>query len=353
MIKSSEETLQLSADCWLLILLNIPYFFLGKLARVFKPWNTIIKTPHFWYLKTKSELKGVSIDKDKFDKAVSPRLLYVRTLGLNHIYHEGFEVYFSPFEIVGYAAKIRNNDLLSYILSYVMRNGKTTRQDWLAIQLADSGYLEEGYQLVTRFLLGCRFRVPFFYQINISETATNKGERGLTPDKLEELCRGNPGARKHGEICLKVALGTYTQEEIDEFPLHVYYDVAVQYKRFDLLSNSIDPFTNLINRKEYAELDRLIIKGEIDLSKITDVFETLCYEDSKYLFFSILLSRFDGCIDRRDAPQFFRSKPIHDLNGFRLVLTRVPKETINQYMKHLPGDCPLAKILCEERLAEK
>jgi hypothetical protein len=332
-------------------LLDVPYTSLPEAAKSCHMFSDIIKTPEFWYKKTCLELKR-EVDIKEFEN--DPRLRYVRILGLNHIFHPGFEVYFSPFEIAMRAAEKKNEILLNYIVAYIIQNKTLSRPDWLAINLAYLDYTLEGYHMIVAMDLQVATLVPFFLDAlnpagpKISKEMLNEllkiQSRHHSPETAERM-------RRNGDLCLKIAQHLETVEELAEFPEHIFYKTAIKYKRYDLVPRSGDVFYDLRNDEDWATIEKFAREGKLDLSKFPDPFNFLYYQDSSLSLFPLVFQHFDGTINSEDKRRnLFGYKCFHDLVGFDMILSKLPKERIRKYMKYIPEECKLAAILCENRI---
>lgn len=323
-------------ELWVECLIRVPYLSLGRAAQSCQLFSQTIRTAHFWNLKASYELRR-SVDPKEFTE--QPRLRYVRIPGLNHILHPGFEVYFSPFEMAMRAARSKDIDLMRYAVAYILRTRKISRPDWLAVNLAEFGYVEEAFRMITVMDLGVATLIPFFLNPATSEEMLNTLLERSGPEAAWKI-------KRWGEICLKIVHGTYTAEEIDEVPEHLVYQTAVKHGRFELISKSKNPIADLIARKDYAELDRLT-----DLSKFQYPFSFLGSHDSELPIFSRFLSHFTGYISSSTERRgLFQYKCIHDLAGFDMIMSKLPEDVLLKYRKYIPEDCLLAKILCSERI---
>ena len=341
----------LTRDLWTKCLLEVPYLSLGKAAKSCRLFAEVIKSSWFWYLKTYLELKG-KIDEKEFVE--NPRLRYVRLLGLNYILHPGFEVYFSAFEMAMRAAQNKDKDLLDYAIAYILRTRQVSRPDWLAVNLAYLDYTFAGYQLIVAMNLKVATLIPFFLD------ALNPSGPRITKEMLENLFEVQ--GRRHGtdlvkrmkeegELCLKIAQGTQFSFSVEDYPARIFHLTALKYKRYDLIPEGDDLIENLVEREDFSAIEKLVKVGKIDLSKYPNIFRFLYFQDSRLSVFSLVLQHFDGVINSRDdRKRLFTYKCEHDLVGFNLILSKLPMEMIRRNEGYISANCPLARILCQEKL---
>ena len=333
------------------ILLFVSYPQLRSMSKVCTYLSRFLSRPNFWYSKACIETK-LALDLKNF--SVNPRLRYIRELGLNHIFHAGFEVYFSPNEIAINAIKRKNVELLNYIVDYFLERNEKLEMDLLVDDLAEFGYLNEAYKIIKKYRLRPPDLNAFFVSNFDRLDEILEIQRINRADEYIELLKAE------GELCKSIADGTYSPDIRANFDYSIYSKFARRYERLDLINTSGDLLADLMEESNFLEIENAFLQGKISINQLKALpeikkMDLLCYLSSQTSVFKLVYS----CItEMKNGSEFtlghaYRVKARYDCLGLKLMLEKIPNFTEENQLRnreHIPSGCVLARILFEEKL---